>query len=191
MPAQMGGAGFPPGAVAQQEHRAACLGGPEAQAPACSEIEQFGEASHIGHHGGHRPAGDGLLGCPEQLVHVGNPHQHQRIGVETEADEARTVRHAQLLGLVSQLQIDDGQALRAEQSLGLSQGEAQGGPSIASLVGEDLLQQSSRKHGERTAAILDPLPHLPQGRLALDVGNGVPQRGEALLAIGGAHGSHL
>jgi hypothetical protein len=57
------------------------------------------------------------------------------------------------------------------------------------LVRINLLHQPCRQFRESIILRLDPLPGFGEGGFALDVGNDVPQRGEALLMILGLHGA--
>lgn len=185
----MCGAGLPPGAVAQQEYRSARIGCPQAQPAGGGEVEQPGMAADIGNHGGHGPASQGLFGGPEQFAHGGRTHQDQGVGGDAMGEQARAIGHAQPLGFARQLQVDDGGALRPDEALGLAEGKAKQRPGIAMLVGEDFLQQTARQHRKGTCLFLHALPGLRQGRFPFDIGNGIAQRGKALLAIGQGHRS--
>ncbi len=88
---------------------------------------------------------------------------------------------------VGQLQIDQGRPLRADQALGLRQGKAQHCTAIARFVGKHFLQEPIAELGKGACSALDLNPRLGQGRLALDIGNTIPQRGKALLAVGRRH----
>lgn|GEM_PF-6956222 len=110
VPAQMGGTGLPLGAIAQKEHRAARLGGTQAQPATGREVERLVRPADIGNHGCHGPAGKGFLGRPEQFAHIGRPDQHQRGRVEPEAHEPRTIGQTQILRFPRQLQIKHGHA---------------------------------------------------------------------------------
>ena len=145
-------------------------------------------AAYIGHHGGNGPAGNGLLGGPEQFGHIGRTHQNEGGRIEPKGQQARAIGNTQFLGFAGQLQVDDGEPLLSEQATGLTQRKAQCRPGIATFVGEHFLQQSAGQHRKPAGMVLlDHSPCLGQRRLALDVGNAVPQRGKALLAIGRAH----
>ncbi len=141
----------------------------------------------IGQHGRHRLAGQRLFGRPQQLDHGGGPHQHQRIGVKAEAEQARPIGQAHFLAVLDQLQIDDGRALAGQQAPGLGQGKAQHGPGMAALIGEHFLQQAARRQRKTGCRIAGHYPRFGQSRLALDIGNSVPQRGKALLVVWRAH----
>lgn len=187
MPPQMRRAGFSPRAVAQEEHRAARLCGPQAEAPAGLEVEELLVPRDIGDDGRHRLAGNGLLGGPEQFHHGGRTHEDQGRRIEPEAEQPRSIGQAELLRLVGQLQIDDRHALARQEPPRLPQGKAKARAHIAAIVGKHFLQQAAGQFGELPILGFHPLPGLGQGRLALDIGNGVPQRGEALLVIGRGH----
>jgi hypothetical protein len=145
----------------------------------------------IGHHSRHGAAGNRFLDRPEQFGHIGRPHQDERLGIKAEAHEARTVGHSQFLGFIGQLQVNDGKPLLGDEASCLGQGKAQNRAGIAAFSSEHLLQQPSGQHRKPLRILLDHRPRLGQSRLALDIGNAVPQRSDALLAIGGAHRSHL
>lgn len=84
------------------------------------------------------------------------------------------------------MQIEHCHTLGRQQRFGLTKGKTETGPAIAYGIGEDLLQKSSGQARKIAVPGIKGLcPHLRQCRLALDIGNGVPQRGEALLAIRG------
>ena len=112
--------------------------------------------------------------------------------IETEAGKPRTIGQAEKLRIGLQLQVENGHPPGVEQHACLSQGKAETGSTIADTIGKHLLQQPARKL--RKAALRGrkgSRPHLGQGRFALDIGNDIPQRGKALLSIGGLHGDHL
>jgi hypothetical protein len=82
------------------------------------------------------------------------------------------------------VKIKDRRSFGAEQALGLRQGKAQTTAAIPDIVGENLLHQAARQ--ERKLCLvtsIGPSRHLKQGRLALDIGNDIPQRDKALLLI--------
>jgi len=93
------------------------------------------------------------------------------------------------LSVLFQLQVQHGHALGGQQCFRLSQRKAETGAAIAQGIGKNLLHQSTRET-RKTAidGIERPVGRLRQGRLAIDIGNGVPQRGKALLVVGGWHG---
>lgn len=143
--------------------------------------------SHIGNHRGDSAASNGFFGGPEQFVHGGGTHQHQRIGVEAETEHARAIRHAHFLGFADQLQIDNRWPLATDEAARLAQGKAQRSTGMAAFVGENLLQQAAGRNGKAPMLRLNPCPRLGQGWPALDLGNGIAQRGKALVTVGGAH----
>lgn len=85
MPAQMRGARLPRRAIAQQEDRAARLGGAEAEATAGLEVEQFLMTGNVSNDGRHGLAANGLFGGPEQFCHGRRPHQDDRGRIEPHA----------------------------------------------------------------------------------------------------------
>lgn len=141
----------------------------------------------IGQDGRHRLAGQRLFGGPEQLDHVGGAHQHQGIGVKAEAEQARPIGQAHFLAVLDQLQIDDGRALTGQQAPGLGQGKTQHRPGMAALIGEHFLQQATGGQRKTGCRIVGHDPRFGQSRLALDIGNSVPERGKALLVVWRAH----
>jgi hypothetical protein len=187
MPPQLRGTGLPSRAVAQKEHGTARISGPEAQAPAGGEIQKLGMAAHIAHDRSDGTAGNGFFGDPEQFGHAGGPDQNQGLRVEPKAQKPRSIRQAELLRLIGQLHVNDGNPLQGQKIARLGQGKAQTCPCIAAPIGEHFLQQSTRQKGKLSALSLHPLAGLRQSRFALDIGNSIPQRGKALLAIRGLH----
>lgn len=191
MPAQMGGTGLPASAIAQEKERSASFYGAQAQSSAGGEIERLGIASDIGDDAGNSPAGERFFGHPEQVLHIRGPYQHELSGVKTERDKPRTIGNAEKLPVSGQLQVEHGHAPGRQQRSCLSQGKAEAGAAIAHGVGKNLLQQPTRQKGKPAfLCVKRPGSHLRQSRLALDIGNGFPQRGKALLAIGGLHGAN-
>ncbi len=90
------------------------------------------------------------------------------------------------------MQIKDGRTQYGDEAAGLSQRKAEAGAAIASLVSKNLLHETTGQGGKE--AILGRghrRARLQQSRLALDIGNGVPQRGQALLVAGGLHGATM
>lgn len=180
VPAQLGGAGLAPEAVAQQEDGGAARGGPEAEAAAGGEIERFGLAGHFGDDGGDGAAGEGFLGGPEQFDHVGGPDQNQGLGIEAEAVKTGPIGQAQFLGLGGQLQVDNAGAGSVAEGAGLGQGEAKGKAGIAPFVGEHLLHQAGwggERIGRRRA-----VSGRGQNGAPLDIGDAGAQ-GIQLLAM--------
>jgi hypothetical protein len=146
-------------------------------------------AADIGNNRCHCPAGQGFLGCPEQLGDIGRSHEDQGIGVKTEAYQPRPIGHAEPLRLSHQLEINNGGPLPCQERTGLIQRKTQGGTTLALLVGEHFLQQSATENGKASILRFHPLAGFGEGGLALDLGNTVPQRGKALLLIWRSHGS--
>jgi hypothetical protein len=191
-PAQVSSAGLSVRSIAQQEKGRAALHGAQAQPAAGGEIERFGHPTDIGDNAGNRPAGQGFLGDPEQVAHVARPHDDQMRRIEAEAGKPRTIGQAKKLRIGLQLQVENGHPPGVEERACLSQGKAETGSAIADTIGKHLLQQPARKL--RKASLRgrkSPRPRLGQGWFALDIGNDIPQRGKALLLIGGLHGDHL
>ena len=148
-------------------------------------------SGNIGYHGRHRLAGNSLFGGPKQLSHIGGTHQDHRIRVKAEMSKAWSIGHAQFLRLVSQLQINHRNTTCRQQAAHLRHSETKACTGIATIIGKDLLQQAAGKFGEAPVLSLDPLPSFSQRWFALDIGNGIPQRGDALLAIGRGHSHQL
>ena len=176
MPAQMGGAGRAGRAGAQQEKRAAGGAGAQAQPAAGGEIEPPGSAADLNDHRRHRPAGHRLLGGPEQFGHVGGLHQDEPPSGKAGRIEPGSIGQARKGGLAGQLQMQHRLAPPGEQAACLGQGEAQPGPDLMVLVGEDLLHQPALQARKAARAGFHPRPRLGQRRLALDIGNGRAQR---------------
>lgn len=187
-PAQRRGAGLASGAIAQQQERGAATGAAQAQPPAGGKIDRLVVAGNIGDHGGDGAAGQGLFGGPEQFGDGGGAHQYQSVGVEAEADEAGAIGQAHFLGLAGELQIDHGRARRGDQAARLGQGKAEGGAGMAALGGKDFLQLAGGGQGKAGRIGMQQRARFGQSRLALDIGNGIAQRGKALLAVRRAHG---
>lgn len=145
----------------------------------------------IGHDGGNGLAGQRLFGSPQQLRHIGGPHQHQRIGVKAETDQPRPIRQAHFLAILAQLQIDHGRAALGDKAARLPQGKTQHGASVATFIGEDFLAEPTGQNGKAGALGHGPGEALRQSRLLFDIGNGIAQRGNALLTVGGAHGQPI
>lgn len=187
MPAQMRRTGRSVRAIAQHEQRCAAFCRPQAEAPAGGEIEPFGRPANIGDDAGNGPAGQRLLGNPEQVLHVAGPHDDKLGRVQTETRQSRPIGQAEKLRIRSKLQIQHRQPFRGEQGADLPQRKPQARPAIAHRIGAHILQQPARQARKTLGPVKAARPHLSQGRLALDIGNGVPQRGKALLAILGLH----
>jgi hypothetical protein len=82
------------------------------------------------------------------------------------------------------VKIKDRRSFWAKQALGLRQGKAQTTAAIPNIVGKNLLYQAAWQ--ERKLCFVTSIRssrHLKQGRLALDIGNDIPQRDKALLLI--------
>lgn len=189
LPAQMGGAGRAGRARAQQQQRNAAVAGPQAQTPAGGEIEVAGIAADLGDHRRHRPAGQGLLGGPEQFGHVGGPHQDEPVWRKAEIIEPGRIGQAEKTAFSRQLQMQHRRALLGEQGAGLGQGKAQPGGGLLSVGGENLLHQPALEPGKTARARFHLRPRLGQRRLALDIGNGRAQRRQALLTGKRGHGA--
>ena len=189
MPAQMRCARLASGAIAQKKQGSATFGRAQAEAAAGGEIECIGHRANIGNDARNRPAGQRFLGDPEQLAHLLCPHDDQARRIEAGGQKARPIGQAEKLSVPLQLQIEYGHAPGRQQGLRLSQGEAEAGAAIAHRIGKDLLDEpacEARKPGFSAPGCLHA--HFGQGRLALDIGNDIAQRGKALLAIGDLHG---
>ena len=173
-------------AVAEKEERGAAFGGSHAQAPAGGEIEGFGVPANIGDDAGNRPAGEGFFGNPKKIAHIGGADDDQLVGIKTEGQQPWAIGEAKKLRVADKLEINHREALGGEKASGLPQGKAETGPAIAHGIGEDLLREPAGK-GRKLSIVgaKSALAHLRQSRFALDIGNGVAQRGKALLAIGG------
>lgn len=184
-PTQVSGIAFSSGPVAQHEQRDAIGAGSQTQSSAGGEIEQFWVALDLGNDGRNRSAGCGLLGGPQKLGHVGDAHDHQFGGINPEPVQAWPIGQAEVFSLICQLHVVDRRALRREQALGLGEGKGEAGTAVARAVGIDFLHEARRQCGEHARFTPWAVGRLRQCRLALDIGNGVPQRGEALLAIRG------
>lgn len=188
----MSSAGLAVRPIAQQEQGRAALHGAQAQPAAGSEIERLGRPADIGDNAGNRPAGQGFLGNPEQVAHVERAHNDQMRRIDAEGGKPRTIGQAEELRICLKLQVEESHPLGIDEHACLSQGKAETGSAVADTIGKHLLQQSARQ--PRKASLRGrkgSRPHLGQGRLALDIGNDIPQRGKALLTIGGLHGDHL
>jgi len=142
----------------------------------------------IGHHGGNGLAGEGLFGRPEQFAYAGGPDQHQRFGRKTKTDEARPIGQAHFLGVMEQLEVDNRRSTLAKEVPRLPQGKAEHRAGMAAFVGPHFLEQAGRRQGKALSIAAHHWARLGQSRLALDIGNSVPQRREALLASGRVHG---
>ncbi len=82
------------------------------------------------------------------------------------------------------MKIKDRRSFWAEQALGLRQGKAQASAAIPDIVGENLLHQAARQERKLCCVtLIGSSRRLKQGRLALDIGNDIPQRHKALLLI--------
>lgn len=88
---------------------------------------------------------------------------------------------------IGQLYIIDRRAPRREQVFRLRQGKGEARAAIPRAIGIDFLHEACRQSGKNTGFTPRTIGRLRQCRLALDIGNGVPQRGEALLAFRGVH----
>lgn len=189
MPAQMGRTGRPVLAIAQQEQGCATFCRAQAQASAGGEIEHFGHGTNIGDNAGHRPAGQSLFGHPEQVAHIGSPHDHQTGWVEAKGRKTRPIGQTEKLRILRQLQIEHSQALGRQQRPGLAQRKGETGAAIANGIGKHILQQPTRQVGKGAVRrIMGAGFNLCQGRLSFDFGNDIPQRGKALLGAWGLHG---
>lgn len=144
-------------------------------------------SGNIGHDGRHGLAGQRLFCSPEQFDYIGCPNQDQSSRIKPEAPQSGAIGQAQFLAFPNQLQVNDRRTLRVQQATGLRQRKPQQGARMATLIGEDLLQESIRREREAIDLIADHCPCLGQRRFALDIGNGVAQRGDALLAFGRGH----
>lgn len=184
-------AGLPFGAIAQEKKGCAAFNRAQAQPPADGEVESLGCPTDVRHDAGDRPAGQRFFGHPEQVLHIGGAYEDQLGRVEAEAGQPRSIRQAEELRILIQLQIEHGQAPWGQQGLGLAQRKGQTRPAIADSIGKNLLQQATgqaRKAlpigSERTRL------HPGQRRFALNIGNDIPQRGKALLAALSLHGAN-
>ncbi|KKC31680.1 hypothetical protein WH91_18430 [Devosia psychrophila] len=191
MPAQLRRTALTLRAVAQQEHRTSGTGRAHAEPPAGSKIEQFLVTGNIGHHPRYRPAGNRLLGGPQQLTHIGWTHQDHRVRVKPEMGKTRPIGHAQFLRLVRQLQINDGNSAGRQQAAHLGQSKPEACSGVAAVIRKYFLQQTAGKFRKTPVLDLNSLPSLGQRWFALNIGNGIPQRGDALLAIGRGHSHQL
>lgn len=188
-PSQMCCAGFAAQAISQKKNRTSGTGGTHAKPTAGGEIENFMMPGNIGNYGRHRFACDRFFCRPEQLAHGSGPHQDQCFRIKTEAEHTRAIRQTHLLGILDELQIDDSRALLVQQAACLGQGKTEHRTSMTALVGEYLLQQACSGQWKAFDIVLhpDPLACFCQCGFALDIGNGFPQRGQALLVIGRRH----
>lgn len=172
--------------IAKQEKRCSTFCGAQAEAPAGGEIEGFRIAPDIGDDAGDGAAGEGFFGDPEQIAHICGADDDELVGIKAKGQKPRSIRQPEKLPITCKLQIENRHALGCQQRPGLSQRKAKAGAAIAHCVGENLLQEPPGQVWK--GAILgfeSAFARLRQCRLALDIGNGVPQRGKALLAIGG------
>jgi len=104
--------------------------------------------------------------------------------------QARRVGQAEEPAIGGQLQVEDRLAPPAQQLPGLAQGEGQARPAIAHGVGIDLLHQPAGQAGKGAVPLQRGAgAELGQSGLALDLGNDVAQRGEALPMALGLHGA--
>ena len=111
------------------------------------------------------------------------------IGIETEGFQSWSIGQAERLSVLFKLEVEHRHPLGGEQGSCLPERKAKAGPAIAQSIGKNLLQQSSRQMRKTAiAGVEGPIRRFRQSRLPLDIGNGVPQRGKALLVIGGLHG---
>ena len=185
-PAQVCGAWLTVFSIAKQEKRGSRLYSPEAKAAAGSEIKRFGITPQISDDAGDGPTGEGFFGDPEEIAHIGGADDHHFRRVEAKRQQSRSIRKAEELSIRSKLQIENCYPLWCQQRFGLAQGKAEAGAAISYGIREDLLQQATGQGWKSTIlGFKGAFLRLRQCRLALDIGNGVPQRGEALLAIRG------
>ena len=174
--------------IAQQEKRYLAARRTQAQAAAGGEIERLGLPPHLGDQRSDCPARHHFLGGPQQFRHVGGLDDHQLRRIEPEPVEPRRIGHALFLGIFGQMQVKHCRAARRHQPLGLRQGKAQAGSAIADVIGKYFLNKPARqRRKDIVRPRLRPAHRLQQGRLALDIGNDIPQRGKALVVIGGLH----
>lgn len=96
-----------------------------------------------------------------------------------------------VFSLISQLHIVDCRAPRREEAPGLGQRKSKARPGVADAIGVNLLHEARGQSGKQAGLAMWTICLLGQRRLALDIGNGVPQRGKALLAVRGLHGELL
>ncbi len=175
-------------AIAQQEQRCAAFRRTQTETSAGGEIEQLGRSANIGDNAGNRPASQRLLGHPEQILHVTGPHDDKLGRIQPKTRQPRPIGQAEELSIGGKLEIEHRQPLRGEQGTDLPQCKPQARPAIAHRIGAHILQQTTRQARKTIRRLVKgTCPHLGQRRLALDIGNGVPQRGKALLAILGLH----
>jgi hypothetical protein len=154
----------------------------QTEAPADREIQQIRGSADIGGNTGNSLAGQGLLGHPEQVAHIGGPHDHQIRRIEAKMRETGTIGQAKKLRIRIQLQVEDGHALRRQQPPRLPQGKSQACSTIADSIGIDILHQPAGRHRKIPLGIVKRArPHFGQRRLAFDIGNDIPQRRKALL----------
>lgn len=188
MPAQMPGAAGAAMAVAQHKKRHIAVGSAQAQPAAGGEIEKFGLSPHIRNHRSDRPAGHHFLGRPQEFGHIRRAHDHNLGRIHSRPGEPGPIGHAELLGILGHLQVKDRRPARRDQAPSLRKCKPEAGAAIAQIVGKHLLHQPARKHG-KTIRLPDIRPPygLQQGRLALDIGNDIPQRGKALILGLGLH----
>ncbi len=164
------------------------VGGAQAEAAAGGEIEKLRLAPDIGDGSGHGPAGSDLLGRPQELGYVDSPHHDQLRRIEPGPGEARPIGQAQLLGIIAQLQIENRRAPGGYESFGLGQGKAEAGTGIPQIVGKNLLHQPAAQRRKASIPTRIRATHrLRQSRLALDIGNDIPQRRKALVVKLGLH----
>jgi len=188
VPSQMCGAGLPLGSVSKDKQRRTSLYGAKAQAPAGGKIERLGIASDIGDNAGHRPAGQGFLCDPKQFPHFGNAYDQELSWIEAEREKTRPIGQAKKLPITGKLQVENRDTPGVQERSCLPKGKAEAGTPIAHGIGENLLQQASGQLGKVPVLFAKRArAGFRQGRLALDIGNSIPQRGKALLAILGLH----
>lgn len=89
--------------------------------------------------------------------------------------------------LIGQLHVVDRRAPRREQGFGLGQRKGEARAAVPGPVGIDFLHETCRQGGKNAGCTPRTIGRFRQCRLALDIGNGVPQRGKALLAFRGLH----
>lgn len=97
------------------------------------------------------------------------------------------IGQAEVLCLVGQLHIVDRRTPRREQVFRLRQGKGEARAAVSCTIGIDFLNEACRQCGKGAGLTLRTVGRFRQCRLTLDIGNGVPQRGKALLAVGGLH----
>jgi hypothetical protein len=192
MPAQMPGAAGAAMPVTQHEERHIAVGGPQAEATAGGEIEKFWLAPDIGDGSSNGATGRYLLGRPQKFGHVRSPHDDQLRRINPGKGETRPIGHAELLGIITQLQVKNGRTPGGYEAFGLRQGKAEARATIPHIIGKNLLHQSAAQRRKLSIPSRIRATHrLRQSRLALNIGNDIAQRRKALVVDLGLHDDRL